>query len=107
VNLAGDEYLHIASPQTFFGLVDVAQWGPSSNITLEGIANADSYTYARDMLTLFHGNQPIDVLRLANTGPFQVTENASGVSVGAVLSPSELPPDTVVLPQHVASLGMV
>jgi hypothetical protein len=85
-------------PHAFLGQVDIASGSESFVIGLAGITNADSYSYANDLLTLFDGNRPIDVLRLNDSGTLQVRENSSGVFVGS--STSTLPSDTVALPMH-------
>jgi hypothetical protein len=98
VTLAGHDSLGIGMPHAFLGQVDIASGSESFVIGLAGITNADSYSYANDLLTLFDGNRPIDVLRLNDSGALQVRENSSGVFVGS--STSTLPSDTVALPMH-------
>jgi hypothetical protein len=96
VSLAGQDSLAIASPATFFGAVDVAQNAGSFTVQLAGIANADSYDYANNLLTLFSGKHVVDVLRFADSGSFQVSENTSGVFINA--AGTALPPNTMTLP---------
>ncbi|HUB10320.1 MAG TPA: hypothetical protein VMB34_00060 [Acetobacteraceae bacterium] len=98
VILAGQDTLSIGMPQSFLGPVDIANGGGSFTIGLQGITSADSYSYAQDMLTLFHGNRPIDVLRLTDSSGIQVGETTTGVFIGS--SSTTLPPGTVLLPQH-------
>ncbi len=98
VTLAGYDSLGIGMPHAFLGQVDIANGSAPFAIDLAGIANADSYSYANDMLTLFDGNRPIDVLRLNDSGTLKVGENSSGVFVGS--SAGTLPTDTIALPMH-------
>jgi hypothetical protein len=107
VNLLGMDRLDIADPHLFFGLVNLEASGAFS-VNLDGITNADSYSYRNDLLTLFDGNKPIDILRLAANGnAFQVTENAAGVTVGPGVYSAQNPPPsgTNLLPEHGATLS--
>jgi len=58
--------------------------GPmTATINLEGLANADSYTFANDMLSIFSGKSVIDTLRLHDSTQFGFAVNKvpDGVSV--------------------------
>lgn len=98
VILEGEDTLQIGKPQEFLGMVSVPTAGATFGITLAGITNADSYSYANDMLVLFHGNRPVDSLRFADSSSFQVGANSAGIFVGSANSP--MPSGTVLLPQH-------
>jgi len=103
VSLAGFDALDIGKPHAFLGLVDVENAAPSFNVELAGITNADSYSYANDLLTLFQGGRPIDMLRFLDQGSFQVSENSSGIAISG--SANSLPPGSVLLPLHDATHG--
>ena len=41
-----------------------------AEVELVGLAHADSYSFADDLLTLFSGQRPIDSLHLSNDGVY-------------------------------------
>jgi hypothetical protein len=68
-----------------------------------GLANADSYSYANDLLSIYAGNTIIDTLRLHQLGtpslPFAVEKTETGVSLYTIGSQTTPPPGTI-LPSH-------
>jgi hypothetical protein len=54
--------VQIDDPAAFHGSVTMTS--DTSAIDLIGLADADSYSYRNDMLTFWHGDTPIDVLRV-------------------------------------------
>jgi hypothetical protein len=95
--------LQIDEPKAFHGSV-VMDVG--AKVELVGIANADSYSFANDVLTLFAGQRAIDRLHVSNDGTYngqphdiQVSESGSVVYVTQIGLTSP-PPGSIVLPIH-------
>jgi hypothetical protein len=78
--------VQIDQPREFAASITLATT-PAGNspaqIDLEGLANADSYTFTNDMLRLFSGNKVIDKLRLTDQTQygFAVQKTASSVNI--------------------------
>ncbi len=82
INAEGADTITIGAPGQFHGLVNF-MGGAADTIDLAGLAHADSYSYASDMLDLFKGAQVVDKLRFsAGSNAFQVTEN-NGVQISS------------------------
>ena len=92
-------YLKVDHPHQFAGSVALQTFG---EVDLQGLANADSYTYQNDMLSLYSGNKVIDVLRLTlpppvgNAIPLTVSRTSTGIAVDRDYVPSSYTP----LPMH-------
>jgi hypothetical protein len=88
--------LQLDKPTAFAGSVDLTQ----GTIDLVGLANADSYSFKNDILSVYSGNKVIDTLRLTNETQygFAVEKVAGGVNIVALSSATN--PSTG-LPTHV------
>jgi hypothetical protein len=79
-----------------------------SQIDLVGLAKADSYTYAKDMLSIYSHNRVIDTLRLTNQSgafasdpPHDLLISKSGSNVWVTEQGlSSPPPGSIQLPLH-------
>jgi hypothetical protein len=63
-----------------------------SIVDLQGIASADSYSFANDLLSIYSGNSVIDRMRLTDQTPygFDVTKTAAGdVNIVALNTPGQ------------------
>jgi hypothetical protein len=88
--------LEIDQPHEFLGAVTMQTL---SEIDLVGLANADSYSFQNDMLSIYAGNRVIDMLRLSNDGAqLSVWKNANDVFL---LQGSSAPPSgSLALPEQ-------
>jgi len=95
VILNGPSVLQIDRPAAFAGQVNLI----GGQIDLEGLANADSYTFQNDMLSIFSAGKVIDTLRLTDstTNGFVVQQAAGSVNVLGIIDPNNPPPG---LPIH-------
>jgi hypothetical protein len=77
--LTSDSQLVIDHPNRFHGQVDLG----SGDIDLNGLAQADSYSFRNDMLTIYASNgKALDKLRLtSDSSAFSVEKTATGVSI--------------------------
>jgi hypothetical protein len=108
VNSQGFDTITIGDPHAFHGLVSL-QSDSDFGVVLDGVTNADSFSYRNDLLTLFDGKQAIDTLRLAANGnAFQVTENSTGVTIGPSIYSAQNPPPagTTLLPESTPAHGV-
>jgi hypothetical protein len=103
VNSQGSDTVVIDDPRRFHGLVDFLG-GPQNNIDLQGIVNADSFTYHNDILALLQNGNVVDRLRFnAEGNAFQVTESSSGVQISSTIySPENPAPAGVVILSQIA-----
>jgi hypothetical protein len=89
--------LVLDKPKEFAGHVTLAApvGGLSlPEIDLNGLANADSYTFKNDMLSIFSGNSVIDRMRLTNqvAHGFFVDKAANGtISITGITDPTHIP----------------
>lgn len=90
--------LRVDQPTQFLGQTELFDRG---EIDLEGLANASSYTFQNDLLSIYAGNTVIDTLRLhdSTTYGFEVEQATSGVNVIAYADASHTPVGTP-LPMH-------
>ena len=95
VLLSQPSILQIDHPSQFAGDVNLV----GGEIDLQGLANADSYTYQNDMLSIFSGKSVIDTLKLTDSTPngFAV-EKTGGVNIVSITDPTNPPTG---LPMHV------
>jgi hypothetical protein len=104
----GDQgVVKIDQPHEFFGSVTMNFIPPTHpfsqqtapEIDLNGLANADSYLYRKDVLVIYSGKTAIDVLRLhdATANGFVVEQTPGSVHVVAITDPANPP---VGLPVH-------
>jgi hypothetical protein len=72
----------------------------TTEIDLNNLANADSYTFQNDLLAIYSGNTVIDTLKLADKTSFgfDVVRTAGGVNIETLMSPGETIPGA--LPLH-------
>jgi len=93
-------HIRVDQPDAFHGLVNLNIFG---ELDLQGLANADSYTFQNDMLSIYSGDTVLDTVRLTAPpspipGNFDlaVYQTPTGVAVdrGAV------PPGGTLLPVH-------
>lgn len=86
--------LQLDKPMEFLGSVTLYHNSGSmiATINLEGMANADSYTFQNDMLSIFSGQTVIDTLRLhdSTTNGFEVDKTPTGVSVVTIVDPTQI-----------------
>jgi len=96
--------IQIDEPNLFAGQVNLgAHLGGvdgGEGIDLIGLANADSYTYQNDLLSIFGGGKVIDMLRLHDSTQFgfAVEKAAGSVNIVTITDPTNPP---VGLPLHV------
>jgi hypothetical protein len=92
-------HLTIDQPQSFAGKVDLNS--SSSEIDLKGLANAGSYSFKNDMLSIWSGNRIIDTLRMHDGSPngFVVEPDtaAGSLKIAAISDPNNPP---IGLPVH-------
>jgi hypothetical protein len=76
---SGDSQLIIDHPRQFHGQVDLV----SGDVDLNGLAQADNYSFSNDMLTIYATNgKALDRLRLtSDSSAFSVEKTATGVSI--------------------------
>ena len=106
--VADSALLVLDKPNQFAGhvLLSVRDGGTLANplfpaeIDLIGLANADSYTYKNDMLSIYSGKSVIDRLRLTDATPngLVVEKGAGSINIVAILDPAH---PSVGLPIHV------
>lgn len=101
-SLSDGGLLQIDQPNLFAATVTLNS-APASEINLEGLANADSYTYSRDVLNIYSGGTVIDTLRLIDQTlyGFDVVKTSGSVNVVALASSGETLSGA--LPVHVGS----
>ncbi len=101
---AGIEWdeLKIDQPREFHGSV-VLQ--PNAFVELVGLATADSYSYSKDILSIWSGDHVIDTLRLTNQsgGDLVVATDSSGDVFVEPSGPSPLQETLTPLPLHETS----
>ncbi|HJS84315.1 MAG TPA: hypothetical protein VJ779_02525 [Acetobacteraceae bacterium] len=94
-------HIRIDQPDAFQGTANLNLFG---EVDLQGLANADSYTFQNDMLSIYSGDTVVDTVRLTLPPPpigqnfdLAVYQTATGVAIdrGAV------PPGGTLLPVHV------
>src|SRR5262249_51389600 len=96
----GGGFLQIDRPDQFLGSVSISYTPELSQgtpmVDLVGLAQADSYTYQKDLglLSIFSGNSIIDTLHLTDNTPnsFVVQETAGSVFITAIGDPLNPPP---------------
>jgi hypothetical protein len=98
---AGQQQLIIDDPKRFLATVDLGPSGqpgflPNSVVDLNHLANADSYTYANDLLSIYSHNKVIDTLKL-DASALVVAKTAGGVALYNSMSP---PTGASLLPVH-------
>src|SRR5207248_2090163 len=76
--------VQVSQPTKFLGSAQLLTGGTGhvSEIDLMGLANADSYTYQNDLLSIFSGSSVIDKLHLHDSTPngFAVEKTAGSVN---------------------------
>jgi hypothetical protein len=95
--------LQIDQPNLFAATVTLNSAPVASEIDLEGLANADSYSYSGDILKIYSGCTVIDTLRLTDQTlyGFDVVKTSGSVNVVALASSGETLSGA--LPVHVGS----
>ena len=98
----GQATVQIDQPQEFNGEISLVT-GPYNEIDLMGLANADSYTYHNDMLSIWSGEKVLDTLRLNAQQPFAVEPPTTGGKVAIVTGNPPFDPPPVGLPIHMGA----
>ena len=88
--------LTLDRPKQFHGTATL----DNGEIDLNGLVKADSYTFQKDMLSIFSAGKIIDTLRLVSTIPFDVEKTASGVTLYSTSISNPEPPG-IPLPIHI------
>ncbi len=103
VGVADQGKVTVEDPARFQALVNLH--AGAGEIDLIGLAQADSYTYQRDMLTIYSGNKIIDTLRLTDQTQygFDVVKTSGSVDVVALTGAGETLPGA--LPHHAVAWG--
>ena len=101
--------LQIDEPRAFHGMVAM---NVGAEVELVGLARADSYSFANDVLTLFSGERAIDRLHVSNNATYngqphdiEVAKNGSTVYV-TQMGLTSPPPGSTVLPVHTGYAGL-
>ena len=95
-------HIRVDQPQAFQGAVNLNIFG---ELDLQGLANADSYTFQNDMLSIYSGDTVLDTVRLTAPPP---PANVSGnfdlavyqTPTGVAVDRGFVPPGATLLPMH-------
>ena len=73
----GDGHLVIDHPTQFRGTINLG----SGDIDLTGLAQADSFSFQNDMLSIFGAGTTLDTLHITGGSDFSVEKTATGISI--------------------------
>ena len=108
ISVAGDpgrdlaSHVRVDQPDAFHGAVNLNIFG---ELDLQGLANADSYTFQNDMLSIYSGGTVLDTVRLtAPPAPPTLSGNFDlavyQTPTGVAVDRGYVPPGGTMLPMH-------